>query len=337
MIGYRRRMPFRDDDAAPTIQLPADPLTRFAELHQALDAERTWLQDKVPLRLAAVCLITTPGDPTELAAAIRRNDAALSARVNWLNSVLSDSVRILIAAQLVKHGDEPDRYLDEVERVRAMFRAADLRQGYSYEYLAVLVLRQVLGGRAVESHHVDRFRAIYQAMKRYHWFLTGPEDFPACAMFVGRPADPAEIGAGTDAMYRALHEHADLWRGEQLQTAANVLYLGGLAPREAAERFALLMTAFRAAGARVGINQYDELAILCFLPWPVEKIVEVVMQFHDHLRGTVSWLGKAEALSLAVGLAFTRLAGSERALGPLADAKLLLDMQAIIVARTAAA
>ncbi len=61
--------------------MPADPLARFAEIHAALDSERKWLGDRVPLRLAAVCLITTPGDAEALAAATRQQDAALRARL----------------------------------------------------------------------------------------------------------------------------------------------------------------------------------------------------------------------------------------------------------------
>ncbi|HEY8377836.1 MAG TPA: DUF4003 family protein [Nannocystis sp.] len=327
-------MPFRSDDA-PAGRLLADPFERWSDLHRALDAERTWLQDKVPLRLAAVALVTTPGDADALAAAVRRTDARLATRVHWLNSVVSDSVRLLIAAQLVKHDDDPDQYLDEVERVRAMFRAARVRQAYSYEYVTVLLLRRVLAGAPIQPAHVARFRAIYEAMKRHHWFLTGPEDYPACAMLVARDDEPEAIGAGIDAVYHALHRHAGLWRGDPLQTAANVLYLGRIPPREAAARFVLLRNAFREAGARIGQGQYDELAILCFLPWPVEKVVEIVMDLYHRLRLAVAWIDRGEALSLAAGLAFALLTESERALVPLADAKLLLDMQAIIAAGAA--
>lgn len=329
-------MPFRSDEAGPGGDGAFDPLERFAELHGALEEERTWAGDKVPLRLAAACLITTPGEAGDLASVTRSHDAALRRRIGWFSTV-SGSVRILIAAQIVKHGDDPDLYYDEVERVRAMFRAARLRQGNVYEFLAVLVLRRVLGGRPIEVGHVERFRAIYEAMKRHHWWLTGPDDFPACAMLVARDEDPAAIGAGTDAVYQALHQRADLWRGEALQTAANVLYLSGAAPLEIADRFALLVAGFRAAGVRIGQQQYDELAILCFVPWPVERVIEVVLEFRERLRASVRWLFKADALNLAASLAFIRLAGADGSLGPLADAKLLLDMQAIVAARAAAA
>lgn len=327
-------MPFRNDDRPGPITV-ADPLTRFAEIHAALASERRWYSDHAPLRLAAVSLITAPGDPVELAAATRRQDSALGAQFGWLSSI-DPAVRMLIAAQLVKHDDDPAAFVLEVERVRAMFRAIGLRRGGVYEVLAVLVLRRVLGDAAIDTPHIERFRDIYEAMKRHNWWLTGPEDFPACAMLLARPEDPASIGAGTDAIYRALHERAKLWRGDPLQTAAHVLYLAGAEPEELADRFALLLAGFRAEAAQhIGQGQYDELAILCFLAWPIERIVETVLQTRDQLRATQSWIGKANALNLAASLAFVRIA-ADGALGPLADAKLLLDMQAITAARHAA-
>lgn len=328
-------MPFRSDER-PHLATPADPLTRFTEIHAALASERRWYSDHAPLRLAAVCLITTPGDAAELAAATRRHNAALGAQFGWLNAI-DPAARMLIAAQMVKHDDDPAEFVAEVERVRTMFRAVDLRRGGIYEVLAVLVLRRVLGETAIDMPHIQRFRDIYEAMKRHDWWLTGPEDFPACAMLLARPEDPASIGAGTDAIYRALHERAKLWRGDPLQTAAHVLYLADAEPEELADRFALLLAGFRGeADQHIGQRQYDELAILCFLAWPIERIVATVLATRDQLRATQSWIGKAGALNLAASLAFVRITADDGALGPLADAKLLLDMQTIIAARHAA-
>lgn len=329
-------MPFRSDEPTASVYAPSDPLARFSDIHAALDSERRWLGDRVPLRMAAVCLITTPGDAGALAAATRQQDAALHARLGWLTSV-DASVRMLIAAQMVKHRDDPNRFIDDTERVRALFRAAGLRRGGVYEILAVLVLRRVLGRTPIDAAHIERFQAIYEAMKRHHWWLTGPEDFPACAMLLGRPEDPATIGAGTDALYQALYERNKLWRGNSLQTAANVLYLAGAGPVELADRFALLLAGFRGGGARIGPEQYDELAILCFLAWPVERVLATVLEYRSELLATQSWVGKAGALNLAASLAFVRIAGVDGALGPLADAKLLLDMQAIAAARQSSA
>ncbi|WP_434420159.1 DUF4003 family protein [Nannocystis pusilla] len=252
-------MPFRNLDGDPGFAVPADPLARFDELLTALDAGRGWMQDKVAIRLAAINLLVTPGDAKRLAASTRTGSAILGERLRGFSRV-DESVRLVIAAQLVKADVHPEEFLDDLERVRQMFRADGLRRGGVYEVLAVLVLRRLFG--RIEQEHVERLHGIYEAMKAHHWWLTGPEDFPACAMLVGRPEEPAAIGAGTDAIYKALHEQAGLSRGDPLQTAANILYLGGVEAPVIVERFSSLLAAFRAAGAKIGTSEYDEVAIL---------------------------------------------------------------------------
>ncbi|MFZ6182159.1 DUF4003 family protein [Nannocystis pusilla] len=326
-------MPFRNLDGDPGFVVPPDPLARFDELLTALDAGRGWMQDKAAIRLAAITLLVTPGDAKRLAASTRTASAILGERLRWFSGV-DESVRLVIAAQLVKADAHPEEFLDDLERVRQMFRADGLRRGGVYEVLAVLVLRRLFD--RIELEHVERLHGIYEAMKAHHWWLTGPEDFPACAMLVGRPEQPAAIGAGTDAIYKALHEQAGLSRGDPLQTAAHILYLGGLEAPVIVERFSGLLAAFRAAGAKIGTSEYDEVAILSFVAQPAATIVTTVRELAAGLRARLKWLSERDALSLGANLAFVRLVGASGELGALADAKLLLDMQTIVTARQAA-
>ena len=115
-----------------------------------------------------------------------------------------------------------------------------------------------------------------------------------------------------------------------------MLYLSGLEASEIAERSTLLMKGFRDSGAKVGQREYDELAILCFVAQPIPSIVASVNEFSERLREALAWTSKASAFNLAASLAFVRLVGTDVELGALADAKLLLDMQAIVAARAAA-
>lgn len=326
-------MPFRSLDGDPGFAVPADPLARFDELLTALDAGRGWMQDKVAIRLAAITLLVTPGDAKKIAATTRTASAVLGERLGWFSGV-DESVRLVIAAQLVKSGDHPDEFVDDLERVRGLLRADHVRRGGVYEVLAVLVLRRLIG--KVEHDHVERFHRIYDAMKAHHWWLTGPEDFPACAMLVARPEEPAAIGDGTDAIYRALHDVAGLAAGDPLQTAANILFLGGLEAPVIVARFSGLLAAFREAGAKIGTTEYDEVAILSFLAQPAATIVASVVELQAGLRARLKWLSARDGLSLGASLAFVRLVGNTGELGALADAKLLLDMQTIVTARQAA-
>jgi hypothetical protein len=321
-------MSFRDQHVEP--DRPPDPFVRFQALLLALQRRGG---DNDTLRLVAINLLGVAGDPDRIAEQVQLYDDELAIRLGWWTSTSGETRRVL-ASQLVKAGDRPDAFLAEVERVGELFRTVGLRRGGAYETLAVLVLRRSLAGAPASYSHVERFAAIYGEMKRHHWWLTGPEDFPACAILVGCPGSPADIGFGIEAIYQALQHRADLWPGDPLQTAANILHLSGLGALEIADRFALLVHQFRAAGAKIGQQEYGDLAILCFLALPVERIVATVLGIRDRLAVDRWWPRRAD-LSLATNLAFAHLAGEESALGPLADAKLLLDIQALVAARAA--
>ncbi|MDC0674961.1 DUF4003 family protein [Nannocystis radixulma] len=319
-------MSFRDQHSEPG---PAvDPFDRFQTLFAALQARGG---DPDSLRLVAINLLGMPGEPDDIVERVRACDRELAPRFGWWSCTASDT-RHVLASQLVKAGDRADAFVAEVDRVGGLFRAVGVRRGGVYETLAVLVLRRTLGGAPALRPHVERFAAIYAEMKRHHWWLTGPEDFPACAMLVGVAGDPVAIGAGIEAIYRALHERAALRPGDALQTAANILYLSGLDALEIAERFALIVRQFRAAGAKIGQQEYDDLAILCFLALPVERLVATVIAIRDRLTAS-RWWSRRGNLGLATNLAFVHLVGEDGALGPLADAKLLLDIQALVAAR----
>ncbi len=329
-------MPFRTpEDKSASQGIAGDPWDRFVAIHDAFDADRGFFGDRVPLRFATVTLLAIDEPATDLVARVRAEDEALSSSLGWFSNI-GASIRIMIAALLVKSGDSAGAFLAEVERTTQLFRAAKVRRGSIYETIAVLVMRQRLNGAPITEAHVERFKAIYEEMKRHHWFLTGPDDFPACAILTTQPGEPREIGDGIEAIYRALHKDTDAWRGEALQTASNVLYLSGLAPAEIADRFSRITEGFRSAGVRIGQAEYDEVAVLSFLARPVEGIVQSVVEGRDRVRGELRGVGKSMAFSLGSSIAFVRLVAGHTSLGPLADAKMLLDMQSIIAARQAA-
>ena len=99
-----------------------------------------------------------------------------------------------------------------------------------------------------------------------------------------------------------------------------MLYLAGVSPAEISERFVTLRAAFRGRDEKVGP---EDLAILCLLARPIDAIVEVVLRYGHRMP----------SLGLAIALAFVGLAGQDRKLAVLADAKLLLDAQRVSAAQ----
>ncbi len=318
-----------------TVDLPADPLARFVALVEALDADRRWTEDHHSLRFAAVTAMTCPGEPAAVAAAIRTRTREIRDGAGWFGE-LNSPLAILLAAMMVQHGDTPVAFREAVERTRKQFRDARLRRGGIYETMAVWVLRQQAGLRPIPRETIARFRAIYEQMKRYHWWLTGPDDFPACAVLCGQPATPREIGERVERLYQALHDRGAA-RGDPLQTAANLLYLAEGDAVAVAERFARLADAFRRHEVTIVQADYDELAVLCFVDRPADEVVAATLRCREPIRALRPRPGASLSFNLACSVAFLELvqpAGGRRAAG---EVKALVDLQAILNAQAAAA
>lgn len=332
----RTSVPHRRDPFPEAPNLPEDPFARFRDIYLGFEAHKTWTTDIASLRLTSLTLLTAEGEAGELVDATYRADAILKEGTTLWTS-LAPSTRFLLAASVVKNNDDAHAFWPAVEHTKSLLRAHKVPRGHANEVLTSLVFRNLRRGALTSEQDVARFKLIYGQLKRYHWWLTNAGDYPMCAFLSTRSGTPDEIGRGTEAMYQALRKHAALYRGDSLQAAANVLYASGLEPELAAERAATLIQAFRNKGRKIRVQDYDELALMCFLSLPVERIVELVSQYQAQLlevrrsRIDSSWM-----FSIAVSLAFVHLLGQMKELDTLVDLKTVLDMQAIVAARSAA-
>ncbi len=318
-----------------TPYLPNDPQTRFREIYEALNAERRWWRDASALRFAAMAALTCPGRPKTVATAIRRVTENLRSEEGWFGR-LDSSLRFIVATMLLAHGDNARGFLKEVKRVRKMFRSADLRRAGAYETITILVLRMHAEKSPISEMTVQRFKAVYEEMKRHHWWLTGPDDFPACAILTGQKESPSDIGQKTEAIYQALDDQG-LSKGNPLQTAANILYLAKLQPREAARRYRKLADAVRKSGVSIWQRDYDELAILTFLDHPAKRVVDHVLENREAMKTLRPKPDRLLTFNLAASVTFLELVRIDRNSKVITDVKTLLDMQAIINAQQAAA
>ena len=315
--------------------LPADPMSRFVAVYKMLDAERGWFGDPSSLRFAAMAAVLSPGEPLDVARGIRRIADDIKTESGWFGA-LNSPLRFIVSAMLYANGDGAAEFLAEVERVQAMFRDAGLRRGGIYETMAILIMRLRADKQPIATSTVDRFQAIYEEMKRHHWWLTGPDDFPACAILVSQPESPVEIGDRIEQIYRSLNA-VGLPSGDPLQTAANLLYLARLDPAEAASRFRDLSRGFRQSGVSIWQTDYDELAILSFLKHTPATVIDRVLSNRAQMEELRPKPDRSLTFNLAASITFLELVKLDRKMKEITDAKALMDMQAIITAQQAAA
>ena len=315
------------------MQLPADPLRRFTEIFDALNATRGWFSDTTPLRFAAIAAIVIPGDPQKVASDIRAVAEELQQKSGWFGE-LNGSIRFIVAAMLVGNEDSAAEFMQEKDRIRGLFRDARMSRGGTYEMITSLILRGAEKYRP-EAKDIERLHAIHNAMSKHNWWITGVDDYPACAILSKRDQSPVEIAQYAEDIYQALNA-VGFKKGNALQAAANLLCLTDDAPRAIANRFAELAEAFKLRGTRVWQNEYDEIAILSFLAEPSAKVVTQVLDNQENIRALSSRPSRSLAFNLASSVAFTQLVQARLSDKTIADSKALMDMQAIIAAQQAA-
>ncbi|MBI5366846.1 MAG: DUF4003 family protein [Planctomycetes bacterium] len=313
-----------------TFSCPADPLARFRDLFAALEARRGWFEGDSPLRFAALTLATTKGSADTLAADVRECAARIAKASRWWSPLTGD-LRFLISAILLRDGDTAEEFVRDVARVQALFRRHRMRRGEGYEAIAVLLLRPHC--RPITDQHVLAIKALYEEMKRHHWWLTGPEDYAYCAVFALRRESPAAVGNRVEEFYSLLRA-AGCAPGDQLQRVSHILYLNPRAPHEVIGRFVELRARFRSARIRIDAADWDELAMLTFPEQSLSEVVRETVAARDALLEHKPSPGRALAFSLGASIAFLKLHGGKHTF---TDAKSLGDLQEIIAAQQAAA
>lgn len=314
--------------------MPDNPLARFEDLYEALNAERRWWREASPLRFAAVAALTCPGPAKTVAAAIRRITKNIAAESGFFGR-LDSRLRFIVATILLAHDDKARVFLKEVKRARGMFREAGLRRGGVYETMAILILRMHAQQTPITKTTIRRFKAIYEEMKRHHWWLTGPDDFPACAILTGQQESPGRILETIEYLYQSLRSQG-FSTGDPLQTAANILYLSRLDKSKAAHRYQSLAERFRNNKVAIWQSDYDELAILTFLDHPPGRVVDHVLKNREAMKTIRPKPDRSLTFNLAASITFLELVRVNRNLKVITDVKALLDMQAIINAQQAA-
>ncbi|MEK7415095.1 MAG: DUF4003 family protein, partial [Planctomycetota bacterium] len=254
----------------PSVIHAVNPLDQFLGIYESLRGDAWWPTDQAWLRFAAQAAVMRPANPGATARAIRATAESLHLQAPWYNP-LPPMLRVVVAATLVQIGEEPQAFDHTLVTTRAMFRNAGLPDTSENDILAILALRVLTNDSNINEKTVERLRAIYTSMKRHHWWLTGKDDLPSCAVMTACPGSPAAIEGAAETIYQILHAR-DIPADQDLQTAANMLTLAGLQPDQVTARFFDLIAALRSAGTHVDSERFCAFALLSLLDHEQQRI-----------------------------------------------------------------
>lgn len=125
-----------------------------------------------------------------------------------LPAVFSDlppALRAIVGAILQGRALAPELLERTVEQQRALLRAGGLRRADDIETLAILV-RLLVERPLTGATAVNDLAQAYHHLKRTHWWPSGPEDLPLCALLAAAPAPIDELIARIERLHLTLSE-----------------------------------------------------------------------------------------------------------------------------------
>ena len=239
------------------------PLERYRALIGALASDKDTFDDTYWLRFSAQIVVLCPESPPKLAYRIRSVAAELIKSTDWYQALASPA-RFVVAAMLIQHRIPVADFISEHAHATATMNEIGLRHSRLHEIITVIIIMMTPGHRSSSVLDIERIKAIYDQMKAHHWWLTGPDDVPACAALAQCPGSPEFLGSQVEAAYQQLHG-IGIPIGEHLQTAANLLPLSGLEISLTVRRYNNLIAIFKEHKSVLTESDYDPMAMLCLL------------------------------------------------------------------------
>lgn len=281
------------------------PVERFRNILGCLEFPHHSVEELYWLRFAAQAAILRPEDPDHIAKTIKRTAKILDDNTPWYET-LSTAMRFAIAAILVQTHDSPCDFIRGHRHISNLMRQQELRTGGAHETLAVTILRMNADKRRVNHQDLTRFKAIYEEMKKFHWWLTGPDDFPAVAALCHLDGSAREVVQAAESMYQYLHDQG-FEPGDGLQSAANLLPLVNKSQADAVTKLIGLRKILKTESDNQIAYHYDSLIPLVMLEQDPLHIMQMTLAIHKELELSSSERFGASTFGIAADLCFLDL------------------------------
>ncbi len=315
---------------APTI--PSQPLDRFHEILRQLETRRTWSVGHTALRYLAQSMLTSDARPYELADRVFSVAETLK-KTSSAFSQLRGDLRFLIAAQLLERRVSAERFHTAVSQFDQKLKQIGMRRSSLHQLMAIVLMLEPETGQ-VAPGRVERFHKAYEMMKRYHWWLTGPDDFASCALFAMRDESIHDIGRRVERLYTGLRERG-FAASDPLQLVSHILWFNPKSDAVALSRFQGLHDGFKGASIAMWTSDYDELATLTFLDHRPKAIIDTVVRHRESMKALRPRCDASMTFSLACGTAFLELVALDSSLKGIHDARGMMHVHAALAAQQA--
>ncbi len=316
----------------------SDPVARYLETFERLRSRKRWSNNTATFRFVALALgaagASVTYDDLESAAAVLRKRVGVT-------SPLRSEIRYVVAAMILRRGQDPASIQARVGETLAEFKVHGLARRGAGPTLAALLLALLREGRPVPTVQIERLARIYRRWRADHGLLTNASDLPAAALHASRDRAVEILTAEVERAYDHLRE-AGFRRGNPLQLVSHLLSVDPRGADTGVQRFSSITDHFDRTGENVRAGRYDEIAMLALTHDRPARVVKRTLEYRDRLRDHRPRPAKELAFSLAVGIELAEDAedAGRRSAGDLAalqSIRAILDaQQAAIVAAVSA-
>jgi len=318
----------------PILSQTLDPFERFREIYLALGSGPRWWTEGSWLCFAAQAAVLRPVAPAETARTIHALADELAQHAHWYEA-LASPLNLVAAAILAQGNESADDFIADLESAHHLFRDHGFHLSGMHAVKAVLVLHVLSHYTPVTESVILRMTSIYAQLKLQHWWLTGGDDVPVCALLASCPGAPEEIVGIAGGAYDLLREK-DFLFGHHLRTAANILTLCGLPATVTTQRFCALAECLRAQRPKLWTDQYDSIALLCLLDHDPQRVVTRIDEVTSKLIGLVPVQFAEVTFSVAIDLVFLDLVRFDPQMRPHTDIEGMDHIRSLIRMQRAA-
>ncbi|MCT8137810.1 DUF4003 domain-containing protein [Anaerobacillus sp. CMMVII] len=253
----------------------------YTEIYSQLKKKLKWSVSDARSLMLVSSLYIMKGKPFEME---RFQNVSEYIKKNvGLFSTLKSSQRFTTAAMLDIRCSNPNDKFHEYLDLYGQLVKGGFRRG-PFTYIASLSLLNNDTSTENPEYLIERAMAVYKAMKKEHFFLTGDSDYPLAILLAQLEEPIEELMERIAYFYQELNKNS-LRKGNDLQFLSHILSLQKeVEPDFLIERTTSLLDEFKQAGRRIKTVYYPVIGLLALLETSSNNEVKDIMDLYHRLN-----------------------------------------------------